>query len=293
MAGSAPSLALADFGPVFPSRHPMDEVAPAAHVSTETAPFTRHVTCSDCHNSHKATLTASVAPTVPGALAGAWGVSVSYPGPAFGAPASSATGYGVCFKCHSSYVALGGRPDVAVQFAPTNASSHAVEGTSASVIPLATFVGPWTQSSVLHCNDCHGDSSGATAALKREIHESPDAPILVKPYLGLNPGTGAVLCYSCHLYTVYAEGSADAASGMSGFQETLPNDRRLHSLHVAGVAGKGVSCSACHVSHGSVTNPYLLRDDIGFVSAGAHAGSCTNGCHDPGTTAGQRWWPTP
>jgi predicted CXXCH cytochrome family protein len=296
LAGAAPSLAFADFGPVFPSRHPIDE-AQVAHVSTETAPFDRHVTCSDCHDSHEATQTAGVAPAVPGLLKGAWGVMVTYPGgvPAFSESARSATGYGICFKCHSSNAALAGRPDAAVQFAPSNASMHAVQQASTSTVPAATFVTAapaWSQSSVLHCTDCHGDD-GRTDPQARGLHESASAPILVAPYLGADPADPAVLCYRCHKFGVYADGT-DPDADQSFFQAAA-GVQLLHATHVAspaGPVGHGLSCSACHVSHGSVDLPHLLRDDIGFTETGSHAGSCTNGCHGPGAT-GTRTWPLP
>jgi predicted CXXCH cytochrome family protein len=293
LAGAAPSLGLGAFGPVFPSRHPSDE-ATVTHVSTETASFDRHVTCSDCHNTHESTVTAAPAPLVTGPLAGAWGVAVSYPGPAFAGSARADNGYEICFKCHSSSTALAGRPDAAAQFDPANASLHSVEGASGSDVPAATFVAPvlpgdptWTAATILQCTDCHGDS-GKTGAQARELHESPSAPILNTPYLGTNPASGAVLCYVCHRYTVYAEGSADALVGMSFFQEAAP-DRRLHAYHVAGVGGHGLSCSACHVAHGSTTNAHLLRSDIGFDPdlVLPHAGRCDNTCH-----AGSHVWPS-
>jgi hypothetical protein len=297
LAGPAPSLVLADFGPVLPSRHPIDEGL-GSHVSTETAPFTRHVTCSDCHNTHEGSADATAAPAVPGPLAGAWGVTVTYPGPTFGGPARSATGYGICYKCHSSYVSLDGRQDVAAQFDLTSVSRHAVVGASASVIPPATFVGTWNQNSMLYCTDCHGDSTGDTAAQKRELHKSGSSPILVGTLAGVPSIDPDLLCYDCHLDTVYAEGSADATSGRSYFQETDPNGRRLHAYHVNATSsgGHGISCGACHVSHGSI-KPHLLREDIGFVpdAVQPHKGSCTNDCHGPavaGFTDRRRGWPT-
>jgi predicted CXXCH cytochrome family protein len=297
MAGAAPSLALADLGPVLPSRHPVDEVASAAHVSTETAPFARHVTCSDCHDSHVATRAAGVAPAVSGPMAGAWGVTatVTYPGPAvaFAAAGRSATGYGVCFKCHSSYAApLGGRADLAVAFDPANASVHSVAQASTSTVAAGTFVTAtpaWTAASVLSCTDCHGDD-GRTADQARGPHTSASAPILLKPYAGVAPADAALLCYSCHRHDVYATGAADG-TGMSAFVAS-GGTKRLHSVHVAASpTGHGVSCGACHVSHGSVTQPHLLRGDIGFASTGPDAGTCTNDCHDPAVGGSARSWP--
>jgi predicted CXXCH cytochrome family protein len=295
LAGAAPSLALAYFGKILPSRHPIDEVA-VAHVSTETASFDRHVTCSDCHNSHEASTAVADAPLVSGQMKGAWGVTVTYPGgvPAFGAPARATNGYEICFKCHSSYVVLAGRPDVAAQTAPGNASMHAISQASTSTVSADTFVTAtpaWTSASILNCTDCHGDD-GRTEAQARGLHESASAPLLIAPYLGADPMSSGSLCYRCHKLTVYGTGAADAASGMSRFQETSPNVRTLHSFHVASPAsgGHGLSCSACHVTHGSVTEPHLLRSDIGFTPDALlpHKGTCDNVCH-----TAPHAWPAP
>lgn len=288
LAGGVVSLVFADLGPVLPSRHPVDEVAVTAHVSTETAPFVRHATCSDCHDSHEATQAAGIAPAVPGPLAGARGVSVTYPGgvPTYSAPARSVTGYGICLKCHSSYVSLGGRADVAVQFRPVslgNGSVHAIEESSTSDVAAATFVagGGWTPSSVLYCTDCHGDD-GRTGVQASGPHTSASAPILNKPYEGAVPDSASLLCFSCHRRDVYA-GTADA-SGLSAFATAT---QRLHNLHVAAPAngGHGVSCGACHVSHGSV-DLHLLRRDGAFTwtAAGPHGGTCSAGCHNASHT---------
>jgi len=267
LAGPAPSLALSDLGPMFPSRHPIDEGS-AAHVSTETAGFGTHVTCADCHNSHEAVATATLAPTVQGLLRGAWGSA----GP-------SSTSYGVCYKCH---------PTVAAQFDPDTAVSvHAVVESATSDVPAATFVDParWDAESVLYCTDCHGNDS-PTGSQASGLHESGAAPILAKPYLGVASTDADLLCYACHKLTVYGTGVDDGA-GVSYFQRTGP-DLKLHSMHVASPAagGHGLTCSACHVSHGTAQS-HLLRDDIGFTSAGAHEGSCNNGCHTAAHT-----WPT-
>jgi predicted CXXCH cytochrome family protein len=287
LAGAAPSLVLADLGPIFPSRHPIDE-GPGSHVSTETGSFAMHVTCSDCHNSHEATQTVPpLAPLVSGQMKGAWGVPTSYPGGVltFGASTAATRGYEICFKCHSSsYTALGGRSDIAAQSAPGNASVHAISAAFASTVPASTFVTAtpaWTSASILNCTDCHGDD-GRSGAQASGLHESASAPILIAPYLGVDPTSPDSLCYRCHKYAVYESGAVDSATGMSWFQETSPNVVKLHSFHVD---GHGLSCSSCHVSHGSVTEPHLLRDDIGFTSTGAHAGFCNNACH----TASHAW----
>jgi predicted CXXCH cytochrome family protein len=287
VAGTAPSLLLADLGPVLPSRHPIDEVtAPSAqHVSTETAPVGRHVTCSDCHDSHEAVAAVTSAPAVQGVLRGAWGVVGA-------TTARSTTSYGICFKCHSAFTDLGGRPDAAAQFDPANPSLHSVSQASTSSVPAATFVpaSGFAGDSVLYCTDCHGDD-GRSGAQARGLHESDSAPILASPYLASDPADAGTLCYSCHRFDVYGTGAQDAP-GMSFFRTTGATPVRLHSSHGAATAGgRGIACSACHVSHGSTTLPHLVRDDIGFVPDPVlpHAGSCTNACHG----GLSRSWPLP
>ena len=283
MAGAAPSLALADFGPVLPSRHPIDEVAPTAHNSTETASVARHVTCSDCHNTHESTVTVGPgAPLVPGPLKGSFGVTVTVAAgvPTFGAPARSATAYGVCFKCHSSYASsLGDRPDLALAFDSGNPSVHAIEAPSGTAnVAASTFVTGWNSSSVLYCTDCHGDD-GATPT--RDLHESAAAPLLSKPYLGVKPSDPTLLCYDCHKVGVYATKAAEAPAEAAASGFTSPG-KLLHAIHVAAPVdgGHGISCSACHVSHGSATLPHLLRSD-GFVYTdfGPGGRSCSTDCH--------------
>jgi hypothetical protein len=161
---------------------------------------------------------------------------------------------------------------------------------AASTFNTATVA--WNAASVLYCTDCHGDD-GATALQAKGPHTSLASPILAKPYVGVAPDSVDLLCYTCHLRSVYATGAGDGA-GMSAFLAPTGLHPLLHSVHVASSpAGHGISCSACHVSHGSVTQPHLLRSDIGFVSSGPDAGTCTNDCHDPAVNGGARNWPVP
>jgi hypothetical protein len=197
------------------------------------------------------------------------------------------TSYAVCFKCHSSYTDLAGRPDAAAQFAPSNASVHAVvEPSRTSIVATATFVAPWSSSSVLYCTDCHGDK-GAAPGHTRDLHESAAAPLLSDPYLGVAPDAPGLVCYRCHAPAVYATGSADGPE-MSAFYEAA-GGKSLHGIHVAAApAGHGISCGACHVSHGSATLPHLLRSpsDSSFTwtAGGAPHGGCTSDCHTDPTT---------
>ncbi|HEX9093402.1 MAG TPA: hypothetical protein VF902_05415 [Coriobacteriia bacterium] len=297
LAGSAPALVLADFGPVLPSRHPIDEYNATAHVSTETADFPRHVTCSDCHDSHQANHNSPTAPwNLAGRLFGAWGIPVTNnaPGvqPTFGSARASTYQYELCFKCHSASIALYSRPDLAALVSTRNVSVHAVEEPSADATARpSTFVsGNDENGRVLYCTECHDNAAGVAEA--KGLHRSTAAPLLAAKLLGTEPGDASALCYRCHKWSVYYSGTADgAAAGSRFFQTTLGNiagvtaNGALHALHVRSWSdpnkGLGFACSACHVTHGSSTLPHLLRDDVGYTHTAppAHGGSCTNACH--------------
>lgn len=278
LAGDAPALAIADLGPVLPSRHPIDEVA-VSHVSTETVPFGRHVTCADCHNPHEANPATTVAPNIEGMMLGSWGVTAA--GPA-GPTARSIYQYETCYKCHAA--------SVAPQVDPGNASVHAIEASAAaSVARVGTFVESggvplFTNDSILYCSDCHGNA--ASPPEPTGGHRSTAAPILKSPILGVGPGASDGLCYDCHTYALFRDGTGDSPGAGSRFRQSAPNpDLKLHARHSGAFTGAGtgleLSCLACHVSHGSTTLPRLLRGDIGYVAGPPN--TCTNDCHGGAT----------
>jgi hypothetical protein len=138
----------------------------------------------------------------------------------------------------------------------------------------STFVGSLTALSQIYCIDCHGDSNETEPA---GPHVSDDAPLLVKPTLGVRSTNANGLCFKCHRYDLYATGAFDGLPGSSsGFWGgNLPvGERALHASHTQG----GFACASCHVSHGSPDLPYLLRSTLGWESV-AGGGACTNGCH--------------
>ena len=286
MAGpEAPSLALADLGAVGPSRHPIDEVARTAHVSTETASVVRHVTCDDCHNVHEATSTVGAAPAVGGRMLGARGVALTDTGVgsfSIAAPARAANEYEVCARCHSSYVPLAGRGDVATDFNTYNASVHAVKAPSTSATATAgSFEAGWSNSSVLRCTDCH---SNADATKPAGPHTASAAPILRRPLWGVSPEAPDLLCYRCHLVGTYLDGTTDSGGRASRFNDSSKGtsaaftiNGKLHMLHTKDL---GLGCGSCHVTHGSATELHLIRSDVGFKhSLSDDGGSCDNACH--------------
>lgn len=300
MAGSAPALVAADFGGVLPSRHPIDEAA-AAHVSTETAPFARHVTCSDCHSSHEASSGVSAsAPAITRLMRGAWGTAVTNTAPGAQTLADSARAgdqYEVCLKCHAT--SAGSRVDIAALVNDQNISVHAVESVSAAPRALpGSYVGAWGNGSVLYCSDCHGNSVGAAEPVGD--HRSKAAPLLKRPAFGVTPDDAGSLCFGCHQRSTYylgavASGGADGAANTSSrfFDSTQPSPElgidvngSLHKFHSSmfdaanpADGGLGFGCGVCHVSHGAVTKEHLIRADIGYAHLAADSGSCTNACH--------------
>ncbi|HSQ22649.1 MAG TPA: hypothetical protein VLQ52_07635, partial [Coriobacteriia bacterium] len=282
-AGSAPSLAVADLGGVGPSRHPVGAVEDA-HVSTETAPFTRHVECADCHNVHETTSTVAAAPDAYGRILGTWGATASL---VDAQPIASE--YELCYKCHSAYqneAGLEGAADISADFDAGNTSVHAVEQAVATTINLGTFVDDgavWNNDSVLYCIDCHS-IAGATLPVAGP-HTSSEAPILKSPYLGVLPSDSDLLCYDCHEYSTYFDVTSleDTGTAASWFYNATAG--ALHGLHVR---DHGFGCASCHASHGSVVNEALVRDAIDF-ERDLIGGSCIGPCHpspDLGITPG-------
>lgn len=273
-AGSVP-LAVGDLGAVGISRHPVGAVA-GAHDSTETPPFSRHVECVDCHDPHEATSTVASAPSVYGQVKGVFGAAVTNTGPStaitYAAAQPVTNEYEVCFKCHSAYGGWNGVRDIASEVNTRNVSVHSIEESRLTSVPASTFETGWAADSVLYCVDCHGTADGGAPA---GPHASTASPLLKRPYAGVATGDAGMLCYACHKRSVYWTGVNDTGSASLFYDATLG---ALHAAHTGGASGAGLSCSACHVSHGSPTEARLMRLEVGF-SLTANGGSCTDACH--------------
>lgn len=271
-AGSAPSLAVADFGGVGPSRHPVGAVEDT-HEAAEEAPFARHVECVDCHNSHEATSTVAAAPNAYGRILGTTGATAGL------APVARIEyEYQLCYKCHSAYpgpAGLEGAKDISALTDAGNASAHAIEGAASTAINAETFEPGWNSGSILYCTSCHSVAGAAPEVAGP--HSSSEAPILRSPYLGVTPSNADGICYDCHKYDVYYSGALDgnAATG-SAFRDSV--DGPLHELHAE---QQGFGCASCHDSHGSPTNERLIRSAIAY---NATARTCTGPCHPGGVS---------
>ena len=193
------------------SGHPMT-LGADTHNSHEDAinPPTRHVTCADCHNTHKSGNSAGTASKISGALNGVMGVSAS------GSKVQNVTHeYEVCFRCHADSTARGPhssaftpileRALLLTDGTPYNAANFALcyKCHSSSVVD-SSLTTSWRyhkkhiEEYRAACTTCH-DSHGAN-----QPHLINFNPTYVKPYngvisytsTGVNHGTCTLSCHN-------------------------------------------------------------------------------------------------
>ena len=265
----------------------------------------RHTECEDCHNPHYAARGTSNAPMLQRELTGASGVDPLWIAP--GAPASytwltrAVREYQVCFKCHSSfttlptylpdgwnrdtYVANGLRKltsslpsqvldsrDLAVEFNPYQASFHPVTVMGRNQnIDAGSFVGGWSQTSLIYCTDCHQNASAASQA--DGPHGSPRLHILDggANYSTVNLSSSNFvvnsqeLCFKCHNYQTYV-------TGQNNF--TIFGEHRKH------MEDGGITCYSCHDTHGS-EQLHLINFDAAAMTFLGGRNSQTAWYYDP------------
>lgn len=219
------------------SNHPVIQTS-YKHVPGERMPDSsmgalRHVSCYDCHNMHKT----EKGNTIKG-LKGYSGRGA--------AVRQVRNEYEVCYNCHADQ----GNPsieqgNIALAFAPTNASFHPVETFGKNSFVPSLRKG-YTRSSTISCSDCHGndDPSGPKGP-----HGSIYEPILKYRYLrttGSESSKAYELCYSCH--------ERSSILGDESF--------KAHKIHVI---YNQISCGQCHDAHGSRYNPALIKFDATMV----------------------------
>jgi predicted CXXCH cytochrome family protein len=313
--------------------HPVLTVS-GAHDPAEALPVTsqRHSECADCHNPHASqspgTLNIS-APLLPAALMGVNGVSASN-GTSALTPATNE--YEVCFKCHAnssnkpqstiysdygpnpsrnSYKNLAGTDifNTRLQFQSTVSFHNVTQPARGNVSPslrttMLDLTGTpglhsLTAGTYLYCADCHNsetarsDGGGPTGVngphgskwnhiLERryEFNVPPPAPGGDYASIGYSSGSAGpyALCDKCHNVDNLVNGSSDVNFGK-------------HREHVV---NGGLSCAACHASHGVQngslqSNKGLLDLDISIAgSNGAtpnptidtQTRSCNLSCHN-------------
>jgi len=285
----------------MPFRHPVTDYQGRHEGANEFQPSQfgvvplnrRHSECEDCHNPHVSRADAPGAPAGGDASKTTLGVSrVVVLNGAAGSPPTYTfipgsdtlttpnAEYQLCFKCHSSWTTQpGGQSDLARLLNPANPSFHPVEGVgqNSGVMPLA-FVPGWSAASLTRCGDCHGSDVASVRGVHGSIY-----PAILKRSSVTSPGshitTPDELCFSCHAYGVYA----DPASSSIERSQSRFNAPAVTFGHAEHVGTAQVPCYACHVTHGSTNQPFLIATGripglIGYT-ASVDGGTCTSTCH--------------
>lgn len=254
----------------------------------------RHSECEDCHNGHTAQrdVMPPIAPAASARLSGVSRIRVvnglagtkpiyTYAGPGDTTPANE---YEICFKCHSSWTTQpAGQSDLGTLLNPSNPSFHPVEAKGRNAnIPAAAFVSPWTWDRLTYCTDCH--SADGIAA--RGPHGSTYRSILKKSSSTLPGSQLSVptdLCFDCHDYNVYGNGSSSSAL-QANSRFNLPASSNGHAFHVG---SQSISCYTCHQTHGSALLPGLMATGrvpgVLSYTQTPTGGTCTPSCHGTAT----------
>jgi hypothetical protein len=202
----------------------------------------------------------------------------TYRGPSDATP--PVTEYQVCFKCHSSWTTQPpGQLDLAVLFNSNNPSYHPVEARGRNRnIHRKSFVNNWIAEKLTYCTDCHSSDDPEV----RGPHGSQHRYILKKMYVASSRKrrmSRDEICFDCHRYETYADGRAKKkVKGYSRFNQRAT--KKGHSFHVG---KKQVPCYACHDSHGSTTQPYLIvtgrNPGLTKFTQTRKGGTCESTCH--------------
>lgn len=255
------------------------------------AAVNRHAECPDCHDPHQAQTAArknterasSGYPGISKALIGTWGVEpTTWPTPPTGAAitnnnqwlaASLAPAaytkvttpldeYQVCLKCHSSYVTLNGRRDIAQEINPNNASYHGIVPLSRSTTGQAsnTFVNtttanePWGSASAatrsrVWCSDCHGNNATTTtsplgphgSSLNGTGIGTSNSDKMLRATIVSSAGTGTPLCLLCHKSGSYWSGNTGSNMNRHGQWDVIqsPGCFLCHMYRFNGSTGAG------------------------------------------------------
>ncbi|MFI5370988.1 MAG: cytochrome c3 family protein [Candidatus Eisenbacteria bacterium] len=285
-----------------PFRHPVTDYSGRHSGPTESDPSAfgitpinaRHAECEDCHNPHvgRRDGTPPLGDDASLTTLGSSRVLVLN-GPAGSAPAFTfvpgsdtltvpVAEYQLCFKCHSSWTTQpAGQTDLARAMNSNNPSYHPTEAPGANpLIDPLSFSAGWNPTSITRCGDCHGSDFAAT----RGPHGSVYAGLLKASYPASSATritTSDELCFSCHSYDVYANPIAPAPM-LAASRFNPPGVPQGHATHVG---TNQVPCYACHVTHGSSTQPFLMATGrnpglLGYTKT-VNGGTCTPTCHGP------------
>lgn len=252
----------------------------------------RHAECPDCHNPHLARGGPDF--PAPGEAANSLvgvsrlqvlnGLAGTPPMFTFRAGSDTTTRpvleYQVCFKCHSSWtVQPTGQTDLALALNTNNPSYHPVEGSGRNPgIRAAAFVNGWNDASIVRCGDCHGSNGGGAAG----PHGSTNRYLLKAPYTASSSSRTMSFtesCFQCHAWDVYANASSsETTRSQSRFNK--PGADKGHAEHVG---EERYPCYACHTTHGSAVQSFLLvtgrSPGIRTYTKSANGGTCSPTCH--------------
>lgn len=289
-----------------PYRHPTQDYTGRHRGPAESLPADfgvvplnqRHAECEDCHNPHIARAALDADPDQLSKLLlgvsrvtvinGAAGVPPAYTFvPASDTLSTPGGDWQVCFKCHSSWTTQPtGQEDLGLLLNTNNPSYHPVQalGRNLSISPDA-FTSGWSAQSRTGCGDCHGsDTPGVSGP-----HGSMNEHILKRPYdpsPGYRPTTQDEMCFECHSYETYADPAApEYRREASRFNLTM-----VRAGHIEHVAGEQIPCGTCHVTHGSTSQPFLIKTGpavpgIVRFTQSPTGGTCTPTCHGRTTYA--------
>ncbi|MCX7872116.1 MAG: cytochrome c3 family protein [Verrucomicrobiae bacterium] len=279
-------------------RHPVTSYT-ARHSQAEYSDPTRygvtnrHSECVDCHNPHlvEKDVTPPLKPYVSGKLKGVARVSVTnistttvnftFRPPSDPAPIKE---YEICFTCHSSFTTQPvGQSNLALEFNTLNASYHPVEAPGKNTnINQNAFVNGWRGDSIMYCSDCHQSDNPEV----KSPHGSQYRYILKKPYTASSSSrtmSNNEICFDCHNYDTYANDQANnTIKAYSRFNPPAYN--RGHTYHVG---NRRYPCYACHDTHGSANQRFLLitgrNPGMNSYTMTANGGTCAPTCHSSKT----------
>ncbi len=224
------------------SAHPVEQSESIHTPNEDLRSMSRHVACSDCHNSHATQAGITGRSAIAGALQGIRGINSSG-----SRVAHASIEYEVCYSCHglsdqprSAMVRKDPVTNTRLEFDLSNLSFHPVEGPGKKRDILGLEPG-YTSSSVIACSACHNSD---TPNISKGPHGSTYEPILEREYAVQDPSPESYkaysLCYKCH-------NRAALLSPQSAFP---------HKLHVV---DKEAPCAACHDAHGSRSSRHLIN----------------------------------
>ena len=270
------------------STHPVLQTSNLHDPSENLLTAPRHVSCSDCHNSHAARKSSGQTARAAESIREVKGVNRS------GAIVNTLTReYELCFRCHSDNATrkaatvnrVSPQTNMRQAFSTSNRSYHPVVEVGKNT-NVPSLLSPYTTSSIILCTSCHNNDQGPGAGGPgpNGPHGSAFAPLLERrlqttDYIGESVANYA-LCYKCHSRNSILSDQSFRAMNRLG-------QSRGHRFHIV---EQKAACTTCHDSHGAANNKHLINFNPSYVTAsstgrieyastGLFRGNCTLTCH--------------